>query len=44
MLECKAENNQELIDVYTYSDVYNEDFSNKFTLNVSDIQNALNGE
>lgn len=41
LVECKEENNRKKIDVYTYEDVYNEDFTKKYTLNVKDIYKAL---
>lgn len=44
LVECKAENERKKIDVYTYEDVWNEDYTGKFTLNVCDILNALAGE
>ena len=31
--ECKAENNNKIIDVYCYEDVYDEDYTRKFSLN-----------
>lgn len=44
LVECKAEYEKKKIDVYTYADVYDEDFTDKFTLNVADILTALAGE
>ena len=39
--EAKAELNKEKIDVYCYEDVYNEDFTRKFTLDSKEIYKAL---
>lgn len=44
LVECKAECERKKIDVYTYEDVNNEDYTRKFTLNVCDILTALAGE
>lgn len=40
--ECKSEFEKKKIDVYTYEDVFNEDYTRKCTLNVEDIYDALN--
>jgi hypothetical protein len=44
LVECKAENEQKKIDIYTYEEVWNEDYTRKFTLNVCDILTALASE
>lgn len=41
LIECKAENNYNIIDVYEYSDVTTEDYTRKFSINVEDIYKAL---
>ena len=41
--ECKTENNKKKIDVYTYEDVYIEDFTRKYTLDIKEIYKAING-
>lgn len=41
--ECKAENNQKVIDIYSFEDAYTEDFTRKASVNIEDIYNALNG-
>ena len=41
--ECKTENNKSKIDVYCYEDVYTEDFSKKYILDVKEIYKALEG-
>lgn len=43
LVESKAENNKSKIDVYCYEDVYNEDFTHKYTLNINQIYGALYG-
>lgn len=42
--ECKSEFERKKIDVYTYEDAYDEDVTRKYTLDVKDIYNAINGE
>lgn len=42
LTECESENNKEKIEVYCYEDVYNEDFTRKFTINNKEIYKALN--
>lgn len=42
LTEAKAEYNKEKIDVYCYENVYNEDFTRKFTLDNKEIYKALN--
>ena len=44
LVEAKAENNKEKIDVYCYEDVYTEDFTRKYVLDVKEIYKALNLE
>lgn len=41
--ECKLENDQKEIDVYTYEDVYTEDFTRKYSLDIGEIYRAING-
>lgn len=41
LTECKAENDKKKIDVYCYEDVYNEDFTRKYTLDSDEIYKAL---
>lgn len=41
LTECKAENDKKKIDVYCYEDVYNEDFTRKYTLDSEEIYKAL---
>lgn len=41
LTECKEENNKKKIDVYCYEDVYNEDFTRKYTLDSEEIYKAL---
>lgn len=41
LVECKAENNYNTIDVYEYSDITTEDYTRKFSVNVDDIYKAL---
>lgn len=41
--ECKTENNKSKIDVYCYEDVYTEDVTRKYTLDVKEINNAFYG-
>ena len=43
LTEAKAEYNKEKIDVYCYENVYNEDFTRKYTLDNKEIYKALNG-
>lgn len=42
--ECKSEFNRTKIDVYTYEDAYDEDVTNKYTLDVHDIYKAIGEE
>jgi hypothetical protein len=42
LTEVKAEHNKEKIDVYCYENVYNEDFTRKFVLDIKEIYKALN--
>lgn len=42
LTECKEENDRKKIDVYCYEDVYNEDFTRKYTLDSEEIYKALN--
>ena len=42
LTECKEENDRKKIDVYCYEDVYNEDFTRKYTLDSEEIYIALN--
>ena len=39
--EAKAECNKEKIDVYCYENIYTDDFTKKFTLDIKEIYNAL---
>lgn len=39
--ECKSENDKKKIDVYCYEDVYDEDFTRKYTLDSDEIYKAL---
>lgn len=41
LTECKEENDRKKIDVYCYEDVYNEDFTRKYTLDSEEIYKAL---
>ena len=43
LTECKAQNDYKKIDVYTYEDVYTEEWTRKYTLDNKEIYNALNG-
>lgn len=43
LTEAKAEFNKEKIDVYCYEDVYDEDFTKKYTIDIKEINKALNG-
>lgn len=38
LVECRKEDNYEKIHTFVYADVCNEDFTNKFTVNVCDIK------
>lgn len=42
LTECKEESDRKKIDVYCYEDVYNEDFTRKYTLDSEEIYKALN--
>ena len=37
LIECKKENKKDKIDVYTYEDIYSEDWTNKYTLDNQEI-------
>lgn len=39
--ECTAQNDYKKIDVYTYENVYDEDCTRKYTLDVKEIYKAL---
>ena len=41
LTECKEENDRKKIDVYCYEDVYDEDFTKKYTLDSEEIYKAL---
>lgn len=41
LTECKAENDKKKIDVYCYEDVYTEDFTRKYTLDIKEMYTAL---
>ena len=41
LTECKEETDRKKIDVYCYEDVYNEDFTRKYTLDSEEIYKAL---
>ena len=41
LTEAKAEYNKEKIDVYCYENVYTDEFTKKFTLDIKEIYNAL---
>jgi hypothetical protein len=43
LTECTAQNDYKKIDVYTYEDIYTEDFTRKFTLDNNKICRVLNG-
>lgn len=43
MTECKAEDDFKKIDVYCYEDVWQEDFTKKYSLSSSEIYKALSG-
>ena len=40
-IECKAENNYENIDVYTYENETSDDFTRKYTLNKNKINESF---
>lgn len=40
-IECKAENNYENIDVYTYENEISDDFTRKYTLNKNKINESF---
>lgn len=42
LTECKTENDKKTIDVYCYENVYNEDYTRKYTLDSEEIYKALN--
>ena len=39
---CKSKNNKKKIEVYTYEDVYTEDFTRKYVLDIENIIKAVN--
>lgn len=41
LTECTAGNDYNKIDTYCYEDVYDEDFTRKYTLDIKDIYRAL---
>ena len=41
--EARTEYDKKRIDVYCYEDVYDEDFTRKYTIDVEEIYDALNG-
>lgn len=41
LTECNEENNRKKIDVYCYENVYNDDFTRKYTLDSEEIYKAL---
>ena len=41
LTECKEEYNRKKIDVYCYENVYDEDFTRKYTLDSEEIYKAL---
>jgi len=43
LTECKSENDKKKIDVYNYEDIYTEDFTKKYTIEISEIYKAING-
>ena len=43
LTQCTAQNDYKKIDVYCYENVYNEDFTRKYTLDNNEIYKALNG-
>lgn len=43
LTECKAENDYKNIDVYTYENVYTEEWTKKYTLDNNEIYRAING-
>lgn len=42
LTECKAKNNYNKIDVYTFEDVYTENCTRKYTLDNEEIYKAIN--
>lgn len=42
LIECGAESGYEKIDMYTFADPYDEDYTRKNTINVGDIYRAFN--
>lgn len=42
--ECKSEFERKQIDVYTYEDAYDDDFTRKYILKVEDIYKAIGEE
>lgn len=43
LTECKAQNDYKKIDVYSYENVYTEEWTRKHTLDIAEIYKALNG-
>lgn len=43
LTECTAQNNYKKIDVYTYEDVYTEDWTRKYTIDNDEIHKAIKG-
>lgn len=43
LTECKADNDYKKIDVYTYENVYTEEWTRKHTLDIEEIYKAING-
>ena len=41
LTECKEDDNRKKIDVYCYENVYNEDYTRKYTLDSEEIYKAL---
>lgn len=41
VVEAKSENDKKKIDVYTWADVYTEEYTDKFTISTEDIYKAL---
>lgn len=44
LTECKTENDMKKIDVYTYEDVYTDNWTRKYTLDTDEINKVLNSE
>ena len=43
LTKCKSSNDYKKVDVYTYEDVYTEDWTRKYTLYNDEIYKAING-